>query len=370
MEVKKNNIDINEKIASVQLIRTERIGPITYSNLIKIYKTASNALENLPKIARNGGCKNYKIYDRSLAEKEIEETLKLGARLVFKNDDDYPRMLRLIQDCPPFLTMFGKIDNSKQFVSIVGSRNASLNSQRFCYKISNEIAKNNIIVCSGMARGIDAKAHEGALDFATIAVLAGGIDVVYPPENQKLYEQIKERGVLISESALGTQPQSMLFPKRNRIIAGLSAATLVIEAAIKSGSLITANAALEYGRDVFAVPGFPEDPRCRGSNMLIKNGALLLETYQDVLDNLRVFEFNDEQNNDYDPQLSIINDEDLDDIRKNILNMLSYTPILIDDLIKSCNNNVQGVLISIIELEVAGKITRLDGQRICLCVEE
>lgn len=363
-------IAYEEGIARIQLFRTDRVGPITYWNLIKIYGTAVSAIRNLSKMAAAGGCREYKVYDRSLVELEIEKLDKIGGRVVFTDDNDYPKFLTLIDDRPPFLSMIGKIDNTAQVVSIVGARNASLNAQKFCYRISSELSSKGIIVCSGMARGIDTKAHEGALNGGTVAVLAGGIDVVYPPENQKLYDEIKEKGAIISESAFGTQPQSQLFPKRNRIIAGMSSAIVVAEAALKSGSLITARAALEYGRDVFAIPGFPEDPRCKGSNLLIKNGANLLESADDIIESIRPFEVYENRNEQSLYQLELMSEDELDVIRKKLAQLLSYDPVLIDDLVKSCNNNAQGVLIALIELELAGKIVRLNGQRVSLSVED
>lgn len=363
-------ISHEEAIARIRLFRTDRIGPITYWSLLRLYGSALEAIKNLPNMARAGGCKTYSVYDKSLVDLELDRLYKLNGRIVFKEDDDYPKLLRLIDDCPPFLSVIGKVDNNKLAVSVVGARNASLNAQKFCYRISRDLSTNGLIICSGMARGIDTEAHNGAIENGTVAVLAGGIDIVYPPENQKLYDEIKEKGAIISESTIGTQPQSMLFPKRNRIIAGMSAATLVIEAAIKSGSLITAKAALEYGREVFAMPGFPDDPRCKGSNSLIKNGANLLENAQDVLSNISSFEVFENKSLKNEYQLKLIAEPDLTLIRSKIMTLLSYSPVLIDDLIKSCNNNAQGVLIVLIELELAGKIIRLNGQRVCLSSED
>lgn len=363
-------IDYEEKISRIQLVRTPRIGPITYWSLLKIYKTATEALKHVPGMAKAGGCQSYEIYDRDLAKLEFDKVYEIGGEIVFRGDKKYPKLLGTVADCPPFLSVLGNFDNTRKCVSIVGARNASLNAQSFCYKIAKELSDRGVIICSGMARGIDTRAHMGSIVGGTVAVLAGGIDVVYPLENQKLYDEIKEKGVIISESTFGTQPQAMLFPKRNRLIAAMSMATVVIEAAIKSGSLITAKAALEYGREVYAAPGFPEDPRCKGSNMLIKSGATLLESCNDVLEGISSFEIREDHDPDINYQLELISDDELSKTRNEVSSLISYTPVLVDDLIKSCNNNAQGVLIALIEMELAGKIIRLSGQRVCLRFED
>lgn len=366
----RREISHEEKIARIRLYRTERVGPITYWNLLRLYKTAMVAIDHLPGMARAGGCKAYQVYDAGRARDEYEKLSQIGGRFVFTDDADYPKLLKMIPDRPPFISVLGRLDNDKRVVAIVGARNASLNAQKFCYRIARDLSDAGVVICSGMARGIDIMAHEGSIAGGTVAVLAGGVDVIYPPENAKLYDKIKERGAVISESAFGIEPQAMLFPKRNRLIAGMSAATVVAEAAIKSGSLITAKAALEYGRDVFAVPGFPDDPRCKGSNMLIKNGAILLENAEDVLANIRVFEVNEAEYDLTPYQMELMPEEELSRVRSVISGLLSYSPVLIDDLIKSCDNNTQGVLVALIELELAGRIVRLNGQRVCLRAED
>ncbi len=353
-----------EKFARLKLTRSESVGARLFWRLIGKYSSAERSLE----ILRDRPSR-YKICDDSVIKSEIENTKKLGAEFVFFEDELYPPLLREIVDAPPVLTFLGSKErlrefNKKKLVSIVGARNSSIVANKFCRQIAEDLGRNDIVVVSGMARGIDSEAHRAALVTGTIAVLASGIDVVYPPENKKLYENIKEKGVIFAESPLGTAPQGHLFPKRNRVIAGLSAGTVIIEAAKQSGSLITAKCALDYNRDIFVVPGFPLDIKSEGGNNLLKQGAILTLSSQDILDHIlpgrvvqKEFLF-DSSNVQFEAKT--------EEIHERILNLLSFTPITIDELVSSLEVSPQKVLPILMELEIENKIVRLSGQRVSL----
>ncbi len=282
-----------ERVAWLRLIRTENVGPITFMQLLRRFGTAAAALDALPELARRGGrTRPIRICPRAEALREIETTAAAGARLVARGEPDYPQVLATLDDAPPVLALKGEAGlGHRPAVAVVGARNASALGIRFARQIAAELAGRGLIVASGLARGIDRAAHEGALAAGTaggtIAVLGAGIDVAYPAENAELQARIGEEGLLVAEMPTGTQPKPAHFPRRNRIIAGLALGTLVVEAALQSGSLITARLALEQGREVFAVPGSPLDPRCRGTNDLIRQGATLAEGADDVLRVLR-----------------------------------------------------------------------------------
>lgn len=353
-----------EKFARLKLARSESIGVRLFWRLIKKYSSAVESLKVLKHHPRK-----YKICEDSDVEKEIENTKKLGAEFLFFEDELYPPLLREITDSPPVMTFLGnkkKLEgfNKRSLISIVGARNSSLVANKFCRQVAADLGRNNIVIVSGMARGIDAEAHKASASTGTIAVLASGIDVVYPPENRKLYEDIKENGIIFAESPLGTAPQGHLFPKRNRIIAGLSSGTVIIEAAKQSGSLITAKYALEYNRDIFVVPGFPSDIRSEGGNNLLKQGAILTLSAQDILDHIfpeKMIQeelFFDNSKVKFEPQ----NEE----IHEKILNLLSFTPITVEELVSALGMSLQDVLPVLMELEIENKIFRLSGQRVSL----
>lgn len=352
-----------EKLSRLRLSRTDSISTRIFWRLLKEYSSAKNAIEHLK------DSKKFKICEKDVVSRELEDIKKIGAELVFYEDKLYPPLLRQISDAPPVLSVLG-INNLKEFtkrkvIAIVGARNSSILANRFCKQVAEDLGNNGFVVISGLARGIDAQAHSATLKTGTIAVLASGINVVYPKENQKLYDAIKEQGVILAEMPFETPPQSSLFPKRNRIIAAAASGVLVIEAARQSGSLITARCALEYNRDVFAAPGFPLDLRSEGSNLLIKEGAIMTLSARDILEHTysqptqqKVFEFSDVQTADY-----FVSDEN---IGSKILNALSTTPITIDELIFSIKLSPQEVLSALIDLELKNKILRLSGQRVCL----
>ena len=256
----------------LRLIRSDRVGPTTFHRLLARYGSAGAALEALPELARRGGgAGRIRVCPAAAAEREIEVLDTLGARLVARGEAAYPPRLAHIEDAPPLLAILGDVSLlTKKAVAVVGARNASANGRRFAERMAADLGAGGFLVVSGMARGIDAAAHEGALASGTLAVLGGGVDVVYPRENADLYRRIVDRGVVVSEVAPGTQPRPRHFPRRNRIIAGVARGVVVVEAATRSGSLITARLALEQGREVFAVPGSAMDPRARGANHLIR----------------------------------------------------------------------------------------------------
>ena len=353
-----------EKFACLKLTRSDSVGIRLFWRLIKKYFSAVESLKAL-----RDHSQKYKICEDSIIEKEIEDTKKLGAKFLFFEDELYPPLLKEIADAPPVLTFLGSGErlvefNKKNSISIVGARNSSIVANKFCKQIAADLGRNNIVVVSGMARGIDSEAHKASISTGTIAVLASGIDVIYPPENRKLYEDIKENGIIFAEMPLGTQPQGYLFPKRNRIIAGLSAGTVIIEAAKQSGSLITAKYALEYDRDVFAVPGFPSDIRSEGGNNLLKRGAILTLSVQDILDQIVPKTMVQEKlvYGNSQTQFELGTEE----IHEKILNLLSFTPITVEELVSTLGVSPHEVLPVLMELEIENKIVRLSGQRVSL----
>ncbi|MAR56473.1 MAG: DNA-protecting protein DprA, partial [Rickettsiales bacterium] len=280
-----------EEILDVlQLIRSEQVGSVTFFNLVSFYGSVPKAMEAIPELAKRGGRKKpLKLAERKKVEQEYQAVLKFGGTWLKYGDPHYPSLLTAASDAPPVIAVLGNPEllAHPRPVAIVGARNASGNGCSFANKMARELGEQGCCVISGLARGIDTAAHRGALATGTIAVIAGGLDHIYPPENESLYKQIAEQGAIIAEAPFGSSPQARHFPARNRIIAGMSSGTVVMEASRKSGSLITANMALDYGREVFAVPGSPMDPRSEGANSLIKQGAQLTQSAQDVLDNLR-----------------------------------------------------------------------------------
>ncbi len=353
-----------EKFARLKLARSESIGVRLFWRLIKKY---SSAVESLKVLKHHP--QKYKICEDSDVEKEIENTKKLGAEFLFFEDELYPPLLREITDSPPVMTFLGnkkKLEgfNKRTLISIVGARNSSLVANKFCRQVAADLGRNNIVVVSGMARGIDSEAHKASVSTGTVAVLASGIDIVYPPENKKLYEDIKENGIIFAESPLGTAPQGHLFPKRNRIIAGLSTGTVIIEAAKQSGSLITAKYALEYNRDVFAVPGFPVDVRSEGGNNLLKQGAVLTLSAQDILDHIFPRKMIQEELLFDNSKVKF--ESPNEEIHEKILNLLSFTPITVEELVSALGAFPQDVLPVLMELEIENKIVRLSGQKVSL----
>jgi len=361
-----------EKIARLRLIRTENVGPITYYRLLQRFGTAERALAALPELARRGGKdKPLNTFSQSMAEDEIARVQKAGAAMIFHGMPEYPRTLQEVEDAPPVLTVLGHTALlSKPALGVVGARNASLTGRRIAEDFSGKVGEAGYVIVSGLARGIDSAAHAASLKSGTVAVVAGGIDVIYPRENEQLYRDIAEQGAVVAESPFGTEPIARHFPRRNRIISGLARGVLVVEAAEKSGSLITARMALEQNREVFAVPGSPMDPRAGGTNALLKDGAHIATSPADilqVLDSLRIDMLREPaapawQGADDSAPLP----EPDDRLRDLILENLSHAPVPVDALIRAVNAPVGHVLTVLLELELAGRIERQAGNKVNL----
>jgi len=361
-----------DRLDWLRLARSENVGPITFYQLLNHFGSVKNALENLADMATKGGKANpIHVISLAEAEKEYAAHMKAGAHLLTALDSNYPRLLASLPDAPPVLSVFGDPNIlGKRSLAVVGSRNASLNGKRFAESISKELGQHGWIITSGLARGIDTHAHKGSLPTGTIAVLAGGVDHIYPPENQVLYDAIKEKGAIISEAPFGATPKSHFFPRRNRLISGLSTGVIVVEAAYKSGSLITARYALEQGREVFAVPGSPYDPRCRGTNSLIAQGATLVQCVQDITDGV-IHHLPkgtlQEATASYEDKPRINNFAEVTDKQRQLVEEnLSHSPVGLDELARQCQICTEELLCIILELEMAGKIERSSGNQIAL----
>jgi DNA processing protein len=360
--------DDSERLARLRLIRSENVGPITFRELLKYFAGAEEALEALPSLAAKGGRK-IKVCPKSKAEEEIAQAKAIGARHLHMGEPGYPAALMAAEDAPPVLLVIGNRHLlEKPMVGMVGARNASTNGRRLARDIATGVAASGFVVASGMARGIDAVAHEGALDGGTVAVLAGGPDVVYPDENRGLYGQLVERGTIVTECPPGLTPQARHFPRRNRIISGLSLGVVVVEAAQRSGSLITARLAGEQGREGMAVPGSPLDPRCRGTNGLIRNGATLVENAEDVLavvEAMRGQGAAEPPSGDFEGAPARAESVP-DHIRNRILEALGPTPAPVDAIIRDLDLPPALVLTVLLELELAGKLERQPGNMAAL----
>ena len=319
------------------------------------------------------GRRNIVPAPRAAAERELGALARLGARLVCWGEPAYPDTLAAVEDAPPLLSVLGRDELlAAPIVAIVGARNASANGRRLAQDLAAGLGEAGVVVTSGMARGIDAAAHGGALATGSIAVVAGGVDIVYPPENQGLYQALAADGAVVAELPLGTEPQARHFPRRNRIISGMALGVVVVEAAAKSGSLITARFALEQGREVFAVPGSPLDPRCRGCNDLLRNGATLTETAGDIVTQLgpllhgaRLPPRSPRKQRELPLTAAspsggaIVVDEETG--LGLILEKLSPTPVAVDELVRQCQLSAAAVASLLLELELAGRIERHPG---------
>jgi DNA processing protein len=373
-------------IDRLRLVRAEGVGPVAYRRLLARYGSAEEALAALPALAFAGGRPTPPaIPSRDDATHELRELTRLGARLIYLGDADYPTLLAMLDDAPPAIAVQGDVALlALPSVALVGGRNASANGQRMAENLGAELAR-TVIVVSGMARGIDAAAHIGALQTGkTIAVVAGGLDVPYPPEHADMQRRITEKGAVVTEAPLGTTPQARHFPRRNRIIAGLALGVVVVEAALRSGSLITARLAQEAGRELFAVPGSPLDPRSRGGNDLIREGAHLTETAQDVLDNLPdhpsrqglarspLFVREPPPGLAEPTQTWLEPPEsapDLSQARKQVIDLLGSSPTAVDEVVRRCQFSAAAVIAVLLELELAGRIETLPGSRVALLPE-
>lgn len=377
-----------QRLNWLRLLRSENIGAVSFRNLIDHYKTAENALAALPELSRKGGLStSIRITTIEDAEKEMREAERLGIRFVGIGEPDYPAFLKVTEASPPLIAIKGNIlVFQKPSVGIVGSRNASAAGKKLTAQFANFLGESGFTTISGLARGIDSIAHQASLLTGTVAVMAGGIDHIYPPENKKLHEDIiSNGGAIISEMPIAWKPRAIDFPRRNRIIAGLSLGLLVVEAALRSGSLITARQAAEMGRLTFAIPGSPLDPRSVGTNNLIKEGALLTTHPSDIIETLTPlaptpknsqlnffeepaslqfekedrFSSPDEKNNSLS---SVGNDAE----RAAVLSALSTTPIDLDTLSAHSGVSLPNLYLLLVELELAGKLTRHSGGYVSL----
>ena len=359
-----------ERIDWLRLIRSENVGAVTFNALVRRYGSATAAIEALPELARKGGKRTIKVCPRTEAEREIEATAKAGATFVASIEPGYPPGVIAIHDAPPLLTYFGKLPlaaDPGRIVAIVGARNASGVGVRFARQLAAELGQANLAVASGLARGIDAAAHSGAASSGTIAVLAGGVDICYPEENRALYEQLKTEGLILSEMPVGTEPQATHFPRRNRLISGLGLGVVVVEAALHSGSLITARMALEQGREVFAVPGSPLDPRCRGTNNLLREGATLTESAEDVTRALRgIRTLSEPAAPPYSADGDHPGEAEVARARTQVVDILGPSPLPVDEVIRQCRLTPATVLTILLELEIAGRLQRHPGNRVSL----
>ncbi len=368
----------------LRLSRTEGVGPIAYRRLVQRFGTAAKAIEALPALSRAGGRTTpASIPTRATAAKEMELVDKFGGRMVFIDAPDYPPLLALLDDAPPVLSVKGhQTALEGNAVAIVGGRNASSNGQVIAEELGQALARSGFVVVSGLARGIDGAAHRGALRAGmTAAAVAGGLDVAYPAENAALQHRIGLEGAIVAEAPFATAPQSRHFPRRNRIIAGLSLGVVVIEAAMRSGSLITARLAQDAGRELFAVPGSSLDPRCRGSNDLIRQGAHLTETLADIVDNLPDHPGREGISRDplfarpVPPGMAATLEQWTEPpesaaarahLTKELLSLLGPSPTSVDDLLRRCQMSPAAIIAALLELELAGYVETLTGNRVAL----
>jgi DNA processing protein len=356
----------------LRLIRTPGIGPVAFRQLLLRFGSAEAALAAIPDLARRGGGKVPSVFARDKAEREIVTVENLGARYLALGLGLYPTALAELEDAPPLLTAKGNLGLlERPMVAIVGARNASAAACRFARGLAHGLGQAGVAVVSGLARGIDSAAHDGSLETGTIAVIAGGIDIIYPPENESRQKEIAASGLLLAEMPPGTEPRARHFPYRNRIIAGLAAGTVVIEAAPQSGSLITARLAAEAGREVMAVPGSPLDPRAQGCNQLIRDGATLIQTAADVMESithlngkvaspLRGF--------DHRPASAPLDAEP--DIRLRIEELLGPSPVPVDEIVRLSGAEPGAVQLVLLELDLAGRLDRHAGNKVSVSVGE
>ncbi|MEP9400249.1 DNA-processing protein DprA [Sphingomonas sp. VNH70] len=353
------------RFAALRLIRSANIGPVTFRALIERYGDAVAAIAAIPGLAERGGGRAPALADEGAVRREIARVKALGGRYLLLGDSDYPPLLAETETAPPALIVRGDAGLlARPCVALVGARNASAAAVRFARGLAGELGSAGYVVVSGLARGIDTAAHGGSIGHGTIGVIASGIDVVFPPENAALQEAVATRGLLVAEQPPGTQPLARHFPSRNRIIAGLSLGTVVVEAAPKSGSLITARLAGEAGREVMAVPGSPLDPRAQGCNLLIREGATLVQSAADVAEMLRPIDPRSVRA----PRGRFVGEaapgEASDADRARITALLGPVPVAVDELVRQSGAGTAAVQTVLLELELAGRLARHAGGRV------
>jgi DNA processing protein len=359
-------------VSWLRLIRSENVGPATFRALVNEFGGAEAAIDALPLLSRRGGRADMRLCSEAEAEAELEAAEQFGASLVAIGEPGYPPALAQVDAPPPLLYVKGRLELAEiPIVAIVGARNGSAVGQKFTRQLATDLALEGFVIASGLARGIDTAAHRAALEHGTIAVLAGGIDIVYPPENEELQHAIGERGLLLSERSPGFSPRGKDFPRRNRLISGISLGVVVVEAAERSGSLITARLAGEQGREVFAVPGSPLDPRSAGTNNLLKQGACLVTSARDVVETLAPI-----LGRPPTPPVELAAadehraPEPLPEIRQSeremIVGALGPSPVDIDELIRATGVATRKVHIVLLELDLAGRLQRHGQQLVSL----
>jgi DNA processing protein len=353
----------SDLVDRLRLVRSPGIGPVTFRQLLARFGSPAAALDAVPNLAARGGGKPPRLASAADAEREIARVEALGGRYLVLGQGLYPRALAELDDAPPLLTGKGDLQRlDKPLVAIVGARNASAAACRFARQLAYDLGQQGAVVVSGLARGIDTAAHEGSIDTGTIGVIAGGLDVFYPPENETRQRTMAERGLVVAEMPPGTEPRARHFPYRNRIIAGLSQGTIVVEAAPRSGSLITARLAGEQGREVMAVPGSPLDPRAQGCNQLIRDGATLIQNAADVIEAIRPTQSRFASPVDrFEPAMP----ED-DDAAGAIEDLLGPSPVPVDDLIRLSGAGSGSVQMASLELDLAGRLDRHAGGKVSL----
>ncbi|NVD38509.1 DNA-protecting protein DprA [Ensifer sp. HO-A22] len=367
-----------QKISWLRLIRSDNVGPVTFRDLINHFGTAEAALDALPELSRRGaGARTFRVATTAEAERELEIAHRLNATFIGIGEPNYPFALRQIDGAPPLIAVKGDLNAAmRPSLGVVGSRNASASGAKFAAMIARDAGCAGYVITSGLARGIDTSAHRASLESGTIAVLAGGIDRPYPPENVGLLHDIMAgSGLAVSEMPFGWEPRARDFPRRNRLIAGISLGVAIVEAANRSGSLITARYAADFGRLVFAVPGSPLDPRCHGTNDLLKQGAIVTTTSDDVLDGLAPLsqhtlpfpagagEPAHEMPSVQPPRLG-------DGDRATITDALGPTPVEIDDVIRHTGLPAAEVYLALIELDLAGRLNRHPSGLVSLSIEQ
>lgn len=356
----------DEAFARIRLLRSPNVGPVSYRQLLARFGDAAAALTALPDLAARGGTP-YRAAPEARVRDEIAATKRAGARYLFHDSPDYPPHLGQIEGAPPILMVRGDaVLLQRPTVAVVGARNASAGAVKLARNFAAALAEAGFAVVSGLARGIDGAAHQGALSRGvTIGVIASGIDVAYPPEHADLQQRIAGEGLLLAEQPPGTEPLARHFPSRNRIIAGLAAGTLVVEAAPKSGSLITARLAGEYGREVMAIPGSPLDARAHGCNQLIREGAVLVQTPDDVIELLSAFD-GTPRSTFRETAPAPFPAEEMPSEPADIADLLTSAPVPVDELIRQSGEGAAAVQLALVELELAGRLVRHAGNRVSL----
>ncbi|KQV31769.1 DNA processing protein DprA [Rhizobium sp. Root1203] len=365
-----------QRIAWLRLIRSDNVGPATFRDLINHFGSAETALAALPELsARGGATRSIRIATEGEAERELEAANKFGARFVGIGEPEYPPSLRQIDGAPPLLAVKGNLSAAiESAIGVVGSRNASISGAKFAAMVARDCGRAGYTIVSGLARGIDTAAHRASLDTGTIAAMAGGLDQPYPPENAGLLEEIwNGNGLAVSEMPFGWEPRARDFPRRNRLIAGIALGVVIVEAATRSGSLITARLAGEFGRLVFAVPGSPLDPRCHGTNGLLKDGAMIVTTPSDIVEAVGplskpgVFAAPVVEEPDHGAGTSLLPPDETD--RARIVDALGPTPVEIDDIIRHTGLTPAAVYLVLLELDIAGRLHRQTGGLVSLAMD-